>query len=521
MKAGFAVYLSLLILTVSSLARGDPAEYVLTDYCGETIYVDSAALLTINGYWDYSYDCAVTIKATHAETDNQVRLELLSFQADCTSNWVDLYNGNTFYRTLQSLNADMLNIAERMCGQRTWSTMYLTDYDTLQVKIFASNDWVTPVTATMLATSTSGTYSGDDFICDNDLYVDESLQCDGYNNCGDWSDENSDLCGDDDDTDDYSPEVIVIAGVVVGSFLFILLVIVIVGKRLRRRRQIDEVARQTAISRPDYPPSYGSINGGYMPPPPPYNAEVMPPPPALQRATQPSRAAPQFPSVSFVFKVLISGCDTGTGEAVDPLKDDLSSYCSKNLTIYPSAVLKLNESRNNTICRVDVRAGHAQTNNQVRLELMSLNCVSGGNWVQLYTITKGHIQMKLSGRLCGNITESFMYLTSTDTLRIEIHTGVMRGRSLSAGMLATSTSMVRSSGDFKCDDNWYIDETLECDGYYNCDDWSDEDEDLCDIWTHDASIIIGVSVNCIVVVVVVIAVLIWTRHRRRRNEQAD
>lgn len=33
--------------------------------------------------------------------------------------------------------------------------------------------------------------SSGDFVCDNSESIDERLRCDGYNNCGDWSDERS------------------------------------------------------------------------------------------------------------------------------------------------------------------------------------------------------------------------------------------------------------------------------------------------------------------------------------------
>ncbi|KAK7504600.1 hypothetical protein BaRGS_00004086 [Batillaria attramentaria] len=212
----------------------------LTEYCGEELYVYSSAVLKVNGYYS-DETCSVDIRASHAEYKNEVRLELMSLQANCQRNWIQLHANNA-------------PLSNKLCGLENALTMYVTyPSDTLTVTI-GTNKWGSEITSRMLATSTSTWHSNGDFICGNGMYVDESLQCDGYNNCGDWSDEDSDLCGTD-------------------------------------------VARRATMIKPGYaygPPPYGAINNGYMPPPPPYNAMpdvTMPPPPAPQPARAATEAA--------------------------------------------------------------------------------------------------------------------------------------------------------------------------------------------------------------------------------------
>ena len=65
-----------------------------------------------------------------------------------------------------------------------------------------------------------------DFECYNYLNVISGLTCDGYNNCGDWSDESRDVC---------SHWKTVVAGTVGGS-VFVAIVTIVIIVIWRRRR---------------------------------------------------------------------------------------------------------------------------------------------------------------------------------------------------------------------------------------------------------------------------------------------
>nr|KAG5712229.1 hypothetical protein BaRGS_014579 [Batillaria attramentaria] len=175
----------------------------LTEYCGEELYVYSSAVLKVNGYYS-DETCSVDIRASHAEYKNEVRLELMSLQANCQRNWIQLHANNA-------------PLSNKLCGLENALTMYVTyPSDTLTVTI-GTNKWGSEITSRMLATSTS-TY--------------ESLQCDGYNNCGDWSDEDSDLCGTDVAVS-WASEIGIIAGASVVCFVVIVLIAAVIDPASR------------------------------------------------------------------------------------------------------------------------------------------------------------------------------------------------------------------------------------------------------------------------------------------------
>ena len=74
----------------------------------------------------------------------------------------------------------------------------------------------------------------EDFSCDNGFYVIDELQCDGYDNCGDNSDEDASLCS----SEDYKIYLYIYIPIGFIVILKIIIIVLIVMRRQRKQREV-------------------------------------------------------------------------------------------------------------------------------------------------------------------------------------------------------------------------------------------------------------------------------------------
>ncbi|XP_025115206.1 uncharacterized protein LOC112576744 [Pomacea canaliculata] len=275
-----AVVVCLLLFTAS--VRCQLPRYNLLDYCDQTLDVDTSMLLRVDipEYQSLSQSCQVTISSDHAPSNNFVRLQLLNVDADCESLSMRLYDGQGTWNPL----------TDAICGYvPTSARMLRTTQSTLTIHIQASGYFARSMRFLLLATSYSLDYNYEDFECHNYGFIARTLTCDGYNNCGDRSDE--DFCH----VISWSWKIPAIAGGCITAVVIIIVVVIMAVRRRSRRAQHEKTNVATPVMQPGIPvlPSYGAIPGsGYQP-----RTTPMEYPPDYSQVSTPSRVEPGTPAV--------------------------------------------------------------------------------------------------------------------------------------------------------------------------------------------------------------------------------
>ncbi|XP_076469992.1 uncharacterized protein LOC143300282 [Babylonia areolata] len=218
-----------------------------------------ATLLTADHLQLTSGHCSITLRSVlHGQEDdsnNKLRLLLLGVEADCeTAGYVQLFNDEQGWQ---------FPLSGRLCGDiNSLHTQYLSlTRNVMHVAINSFNATCHPISFKLLVTATTLFGQAGDFQCDNYWKVNGALRCDGYNNCGDWSDEDSFLCGH------VSGAFI---GLIVGSSLLTLTLLVVVmvtvcRRRRSRRLQKDHLMSSAAVYRHagSATLAYGSIQNNH------------------------------------------------------------------------------------------------------------------------------------------------------------------------------------------------------------------------------------------------------------------
>ncbi|KAK7115168.1 uncharacterized protein [Littorina saxatilis] len=275
--------LGISVLCLAITARGDPTEYDLSDYCGSSLSVYSSAILKVNEWWPDG-DCTVKIYSNfHNQGDDKLRVDVLSMDVNCGVTSLQLFDGDVNPRS---------ELSTQLCGfgTDTIQTDYISVSEAFVTVKLQSAYKSFSSSVKLLVTATAVSYESTDFICTNNYDVRNYLQCDGYNNCGDWSDEYSYQCNPDD-VISWSLEASVIAGLGVLCVVVAIIVIALIVKG-RRQRRLNGRLLSAQPGYPQGPPAYGTIQTGVNPglAPPPYAAKtgaVPQPPPYYQYATLP------------------------------------------------------------------------------------------------------------------------------------------------------------------------------------------------------------------------------------------
>ncbi|XP_060082338.1 neuropilin and tolloid-like protein 2 [Ylistrum balloti] len=194
----------------------------MDDNCVSTVvtYVDTAARIKASRYskLNRNLNCTLTVRA---KPEDQLVAVVRSMDSLCNYVTVSVYDGENRNRKIQ----DMCGLSAYNLPKKTFtSTRNALTFNLMTASTISSSAYDIIVTSYSRGTCTFG------FQCDNSRCIDSSLSCNGYNNCGDNSDEY--LC---------SSTIVLGAGVIVaivlgGCFVVICLPIIIVVSIFRRRR---------------------------------------------------------------------------------------------------------------------------------------------------------------------------------------------------------------------------------------------------------------------------------------------
>ncbi|XP_064599329.1 membrane frizzled-related protein-like isoform X2 [Liolophura sinensis] len=262
-----------------------PCLSCISDYmesrCGGSLDVSNfdATRLLLTSRFSYRSNerCKLTVQVANGKRIMAKFSSLdIESSAFCRDDRLTLYDGpSTTSPALSGING--------ICGFSTPSTVYVTSGQYLTL-YFQSDFLLQYKGFTVILTEFSYTCNNvTSFHCRNRRCIDSSLTCDGWNNCGDSTDE-IEGCGLSTGG---------VAGIVIGAF-FVVVVLITVSIFVRRRR-----ARYTVLlSRPDQcstvtKTTYSTpVQGNY----PSYQQQQYPPPPAgaySQPGPLPAGAYPQ------------------------------------------------------------------------------------------------------------------------------------------------------------------------------------------------------------------------------------
>ncbi|XP_046550347.1 neuropilin and tolloid-like protein 2 [Haliotis rubra] len=221
--------ITVLILCVVSTYGYTPATYYMDEECSFRITSTKDARLRLtyhsNTHLFRNWQCTTSFRTTVIGDRLQVRLRTI----DTPSTF------NCRQNSLQILDSDQqtsLNGRFGDCGTVVHTRTYQTSGSSVTFKFKTDSSFQYgqfDILITSFNTADNGTCAASRFICDNDLCISKTLTCNGYNDCGDDSDEIYDcrLSGG------------AIAGIAIGVvfFLVICTFFAVVGRARRRRYQ--------------------------------------------------------------------------------------------------------------------------------------------------------------------------------------------------------------------------------------------------------------------------------------------
>ncbi|XP_046333625.2 neuropilin and tolloid-like protein 1 [Haliotis rufescens] len=245
-------FLSLCLICVNGYY---PNTYYMDQKCSRTISFSKDMRLKLTLFSSTNLQrgmsCSTTIQTNTIGDKLLVNIRSLNTRSSigCTKNSLKIYDGSTI---INGPNGD--------CGYAPLSD-YVSSGNTLTFTFTTDNSFQTgqfDVLVTSFGSASAGTCSGNRFVCDNFRCVSNTLTCNGFDDCGDNSDE-IDGCSS------ITWNTGSIAGIAVGAIVFIVIVVVLsfVGRVYRRRRCLAETHCHAAPP-PCAPASYPkSMTYGY------------------------------------------------------------------------------------------------------------------------------------------------------------------------------------------------------------------------------------------------------------------
>ncbi|XP_052802940.1 suppressor of tumorigenicity 14 protein-like [Mya arenaria] len=228
--------------------------YYLDQRCGSTLNfpyysLDAVRLkLTSNINYRSNMDCLMTVNTTSSKKFMLYFKSIaIESSVSCTRDWLEVFDGpNVNSRYVSGLSY-------RQCGFSISSQVFKTSGNSLTLRFQSDSSFQYSGFDMVITSYHTGYCYSDEHDCDNGRCISDTLTCNGYNPCGDYSD--CPLAGG------------VIAGIVVGCFFFCvfatLFLIICRRRRLRYHREpthVQVVANTT--------PGYGTPGQGYNQPVP-------------------------------------------------------------------------------------------------------------------------------------------------------------------------------------------------------------------------------------------------------------
>lgn len=222
----------LIVSLISVLCLNNAAAityYYMDNYCNGTLdmsFIDAVRLkLTSRSSYKPNMACSLLITSTRYADKYMLYFKDIDIESNinCNHDWLEVHDGSNIYSPYVS------GISGRLCGSYISSAVRRTSGNNMYLYFRSDGSWPWQNRGfdMVITRYHTGFCNNDEYSCDNGRCVSDSLICNGYNPCGDYS--------------DCATEVItggVIAGIVVGSFCVAVIVVTCLVI-LRRRRRLN------------------------------------------------------------------------------------------------------------------------------------------------------------------------------------------------------------------------------------------------------------------------------------------
>lgn len=236
--------------------------------CGQTIdlsFYDSVRLqLTSSSNYRPNMNCYIKVKTDYS---SRIMLYFKSFgvESTCTNDWLEVRDGQ------YSSSSYVSGLYGHQCGYYMSSTVRKTSGNYLYLRFVSDNSLQSTGFDMILTSYHTGICYSYEYSCSNGRCIDDSLTCNGYNPCGDYSDCSIVLATGS------------IAGIVVGCIFFVIVISIVMVVVCRRRRLAYVGAPIQPVHAPVNVITTSTGSGGYNQPvpqqyPQPYVQQQMPPP---------------------------------------------------------------------------------------------------------------------------------------------------------------------------------------------------------------------------------------------------
>lgn len=228
--------------------------YYMLDYCGEEIDMVSQDVytgrLSIDGA--FAGDCNATIETWYSADKLMFYFENLNFPENvdgCNVNYIQVYDKNMMgdYQLMHGLH--------KVCGSHTPSRIFVPRGRYVKFR-YVSNGTTTNKMNVVFTAFHTGNCRSYEYRCSNGRCIDDGVNCNGFNPCGDYS--------------DCRLSAAAIAGIVIGSVFAICVVATLAYVCVKNKRGPPKVRTVQAGASPTSAlgsslPSYGtsSSTSGY------------------------------------------------------------------------------------------------------------------------------------------------------------------------------------------------------------------------------------------------------------------